>query len=196
MHEYSIDVERNKIIFGLAAISIIFSGLISSFINAIIVTIPLIEFTVSIAAMGVFGFLYTIFDKYIWKWKFLKTIGVVQTPNLNGTWKGEFKSSYHEFKKSCPAVLIVEQSWSKICIRGKFNYSKSSSYTASLKINDGGGTRLIYSYYNDKQPEHYEEGMSNHRGYGSIEVIDNSMSGHYFNDPTNNKNHGTLTLSR
>lgn len=195
MHEYSIDVERNKIFFGLAAISILISGGASSLLNALIVTIPFIEFTVSIAAMGLFGILYALFDKYIWKWKFLRTVGIIQTPDLNGTWKGEFKSSYYNFEESFPAMLIVEQTWSKICIRGKFNYSKSSSYTASLKINDGGGIRLIYSYYNDKEPEHYEKGMSNHRGYGSVVIFDDSMTGHYFNDPTNNKNHGTLILS-
>ncbi|GEL76666.1 Cap15 family CBASS effector [Tenuibacillus multivorans] len=196
MHEYSIDIERNKIFFGLAAISIIISGLVSSFINAIILTIPFIEFTVSIAAMGLFGILYSLFDKFIWKWKLLKKIGLVQTPNLNGTWKGEFSSSYYDFQESFPAVLIIEQTWSKVCIRGKFNYSKSSSYTASLKVNDGGGINLFYSYYNDKDPEHYKKGMSNHRGYGRLQIIDDSMTGYYFNDPTNNKNHGKLILSK
>ncbi|UOQ83978.1 Cap15 family CBASS effector [Gracilibacillus salinarum] len=196
MHEYSIDVERNTVFFGLASISIIISGLVSSLINTIIITIPFMEFTVSIAAMGLFGILYSIFDKFIWKWKLLRKIGLVQTPNLNGTWKGEFRSSYYDFKEGFPAVLFIEQTWSRICIRGKFNHSKSSSHTASLKVNDGGGIKLFYSYYNDKDPEQYKKGMSNHRGYGHLQIINGSMTGHYFNDPTNNKNHGKLTLSK
>lgn len=196
MHEYSIDVEHHKVYFGLAAISIFISGGVSFLINTLIVAIPFIEFTVSIAAIGVFGGLYAMFDNYFWKLKILKSIGIIHTPNLNGTWKGEFKSSYHNFQESFPATIIVEQTWSKICIRGKFNYSKSSSYTTSLKINRGGGIKMMYSYYNDKYPQHYKQGMSNHRGYGSLEINNDSMTGHYFNDPTNNANHGTLTLSK
>lgn len=195
MHEYSIDVERKKIYFGLAAISIVISGIVSVLINIIITTIPMIEFTVSIAAMSLFGIFSSIFDKRIWKTKSLKKFGVVETPDLNGTWKGEFRSSYHGFEKSFPATLIVEQTWSKICVMGKFNYSESSSYTASLKVHDGGGIKLFYSYYNDKDPEHYKEGMSNHRGYAQLQIIGKSMTGYYFNDPTNNKNHGKLTLT-
>lgn len=195
MHEYSIDVERNKILFGLATISIIISGIVSSLLNALIISIPFIEFTVSIAAMGLFSILYSLFDKFIWKWKWIKKIGLDQTPNLNGTWEGEFKSSYHNFEESFPAVLIIEQTWTKICIRGKFNDSSSSSYTASLKVNDGGGIKLFYSYINDKNPEHFKKGTSNHRGYGRLEIINASMTGSYFNDPTNNNNHGKLNLN-
>src|SRR5699024_9862572 len=137
MHEYSIDVERNKVFFYIAAISIIISGSVSYVINLVILTIPYIEFTISIASMAVFGTLYSVFDKVIWKLEFLKKIGIVQTPNLNGTWEGEFSSSYYNFEKSFPAKFVIEQTWSKICIMGEFNYSTSSSYTASLKVNEG-----------------------------------------------------------
>ncbi|MBX0359164.1 hypothetical protein [Halobacillus sp. Nhm2S1] len=196
MHEYSIDVDRNKILFVLAALSILISGLATSFLNNVIDSIPFIGFSVSIASMGIFGLLYSLFNKFIWKTKLLHQLGIVQTPNLNGTWRGEFQSSYYDFEESLPAVLIIEQTWSKICIRGKFNHSKSSSYTTSIKVNDGGGTKLFYSYFNDKDPEHYKKGMSNHRGYGRLEITNDKLDGRYFNDPTNNKNHGALQLTK
>ena len=68
---------------------------------------------------------------------------------MNGKWKGNFQSSYHDFKENLPVILIIEQSWSKICIKGKFNHSKSSSDT-SIKVNLGKEIMLHYSYYNDK----------------------------------------------
>ena len=194
MHEYSIDVEHNKIFFYLSALSIILSGIITTLLNLLIGEIPFIEFTVSITAIGIFGVLYSLFNKFIWKWRLLKKIGIVQIPDLNGKWKGEFCSSYHNFEESFPVVLIIEQTWSKICIKGKFNHSKSSSNTASLKINDGGGIKLLYSYYNDKDPQYYKISTSNHRGYTSLEINEDSMEGNYFNDPTNNENHGKLIL--
>ncbi|MDN6842637.1 MAG: hypothetical protein L0L94_09925, partial [Staphylococcus equorum] len=154
--------------------------------------IPYVEFTVSFTAIGIFGILYALFNNYIWKWNFLK--GIVKIPNLNGVWKGEFQSSYHNFNKSLPVVLIIEQTWSKICITGEFNHSKSSSNTASLKINDGGGVKLLYSYYNDKIPQYHEMGTSNHKGYANLEIKRDSMEGNYFNDPTNNENFGKMKL--
>lgn len=194
MHEYSIDVDHKRVYFFLAVASIIGSTIVTLILNYLIDIIPFIELTVSIASLGVFGILYTLFDKYIWKWKLLKKIGIVQTPNLNGTWKGEIHSSYFDFKESQPATLVIEQTWSKICIKGRFNQSKSSSDTTSLKVNDGGGIKLLYSYYNDKDPQYYEISTSNHRGYTSLEIKENSMEGNYFNDPTNNQNHGKLKL--
>lgn len=195
MHEYSIDLKRHKILFILAAISILITSIINATINYLTLNIPFIEFTISIGAIGVYGILYYLFDNYFWKWKWLQKYKIIKTPNLNGTWNGEFSSSYHEFRKAFGAELIIKQTWTKIYIKGTFKDSTSSSSTASLKVNDGVGIKLLYSYINDKNPENYEKSMSNHRGYGNLEIIDNSMSGNYFNDPTNNANHGKLTLT-
>lgn len=194
MHEYSIDAEHSKILFYMSALSIMLSGIITTFLNLIIEIIPFIEFTISFAAIGIFGFLYALFNKYIWKWKFLRKIGIVQMPNLNGKWVGKYQSSYYNFDKDMPAVFVIEQTWSKICIRGEFNHSKSVSNTASLKVNEGSGIKLLFSYYNDKDPKYYKVGTSNHRGYARLEINKDSMEGNYFNDPTNNKNHGKVTL--
>ncbi|MEK5364086.1 hypothetical protein MHB45_27230 [Peribacillus sp. FSL K6-5616] len=198
MHEYSIDVNHNKIIYYLAALSIGISTLITKVLNYFFLTIPFIEFTVSLTAISVFGLLYTLFDKFIWKWKWLNKIGVVQTPDLNGTWKGTFVSSFHDWKEKFPATLIIEQTWSEICISGKFNDSTSSSYTASIKVRNGGGVKVFYSYRNDKKPERSESVFSDHKGYGSLELNKEEfiLEGQYFNNPSNNKNHGKLNLQR
>lgn len=196
LHEYSIDVDKNKVYFILAVISIFGSMIIAFLLNCLINVMPFIELTVSIAAFSVFGILYKLFNKYIWKWKWVKKFGIENTPNLNGTWEGELQSSYFDFKISQPATLVIEQTWTQICIKGEFNKSSSSSDTASLKINSGGGIKLLYSYYNDKAPEFYQEGTSNHRGYANLEIIENVAKGNYFNDPTNNSNHGKLKLEK
>jgi hypothetical protein len=198
MHEYSIDVDHNRIIYGLAALSIVISTLLTKCINHFLLNIPYIELTVSIAAISIFGLLYKLFDVYIWKWKWLNTLGIVHTPDLNGTWEGTFKSSRHEWKKTLPAQFTIVQTWTQICINGKFNHSTSSSYTTSIKVKNGGGIKVFYSYRNEKKPEQAEAPFSDHKGYGSLE-LDKSMiklEGQYFNNPSNNKNHGTLKLKR
>lgn len=196
VHEYSIDVDNKKIYFFLALFSFIVSMLIATILNYLISITHFIEISVSISSLSLFGIFYTLFDKYVWKWKLLTKIGIVKTPNLNGEWKGELYSSYFNFAKKQDASLIIEQNWSKIYIKGNFNQSSSSSNTTSLKVNSGGSIKLLYSYYNDKHPEYYQQDNSNHRGYANLEISDNIIKGNYFNDPTNNKNHGKLHLKK
>ncbi|HHW6793262.1 TPA: hypothetical protein ACU2YK_002666 [Staphylococcus aureus] len=196
MHEYSIDVENNKIIFFLSIVSIFISSGLTTIINLIILKIPYIEIVISVTAISIFGILYSLFDKFIWKWKILNKLGIIKIPNLNGRWEGQFQSSYYDFKENLPVSLIIEQSWSKICIKGKFNHSKSSSNTASIKVNLGKEIKLLYSYYNDKKPEYYNLGTSNHRGYANLEIYENAMEGNYFNDPINNDNWGKMKLEK
>lgn len=198
MHEYSIDIERSKLIFYIAVVSIGISGLTTTVFNKFILTVPFIEFTISVTAMSVFGIVFKLFDKYFWKWEWLRGVGLVQTPNLNGTWKGYFSSSFHEFEKEFPAELVIEQTWTEICIQGKFRHSKSSSYTTSIKVRDGFNTKLFYSYQNEKNPEQFKEPFSDHKGYGSLEINykEQIIDGYYFNNPSNNSNHGILHLIR
>lgn len=196
LHEYSIDVDKKRVYFSLAGISILGSMLFTFLLNCFINVIPFIEFTVSLTAFTLFGILHNSYNKRMWKWRWLNKIGIENTPNLNGIWEGELHSSYYSFKKAQPATLIIEQSWTQICIKGEFNKSSSSSDTASLKINSGGGVKLLYSYYNDKAPEFYKEGTKNHRGYANLEITEDVMKGNYFNDPTNNPNHGKLKLDK
>lgn len=196
MHEYSIDVKNNKVIFYLSVISLFISSVLTTSINLLIVKIPYIEGAISITAISIFGVLYSLFDKFIWKWEILNKLGITKIPNLNGKWEGQFQSSYHEFKKDLPVTLVIEQSWSRICIKGKFNHSNSSSNTASIKANLGKEVKLLYSYYNDKKTEYHKMGTSNHRGYANLKINGKSMEGNYFNDPANNKNWGKMKLEK
>jgi len=198
MHEYSIDVNHNRIIFYLAVISIGLSAIITKLLNSLITSIPFFELTVSFTAISVFGLLYTLFNNFFWKFKWLRKLGIVKTPDLNGIWEGYFKSSFHDWEKSYPATLDIKQNWSEICISGKFNDSSSNSYLSSIKVRNGGGIKLFYSYQNDKRPEKANAPFSDHKGYSSLELNNEEtiLQGQYFNNPSNNKNHGILYLKR
>lgn len=196
MHEYSIDADHSKIIFYLALISIAVSTFASKGINTLNSTWPSFELTVSITAISIFGILYGLFNKFFWKLKFLNKLGIVYIPNLNGTWEGTFSSSYYDWEEEFPATLIIEQTWSKICITGKFNNSASSSYTTSIKVNGGEGIKIYYSYQNEKKTEKADEPYSDHKGYGTLLLKNNVIEGLYFNNPSNNRNYGKLNLSR
>ena len=195
MHEYSVDIKNHKIIFYLSITSF-FSSFLSYLVNLIITKSPWNVISVSFTAMGVFGCLYALFDKYIWKWKILKKLGIIKNPNLNSVWEGIFLSSYHGFNRELPISLTIVQTWSKISIQGTFDHSDSFSNTASIKVNLGNEIRLFYSYYNDKKPEYYNLGTSIHRGYANLKIKGDLMEGKYFNDPTNNQNWGKMKLKK
>jgi hypothetical protein len=198
MHEYSIDIDRSRVYYWLVFLSIILSTVISKLLSSIIKLIPHIglELTVSIAAFSVFGFFYKLFDKLLWKFNWIQKLGIEQTPNLSGIWKGTLRSSYHNWEKELPAVLEIEQTWNKICIIGKFNDSSSFSYTTSIKVNNGGGVKILYSYKNDIKTEWADSPFSDHKGYASLSLSrdGNTLQGEYFNNPSNNRNHGNLLL--
>ncbi|MBV5222523.1 Cap15 family CBASS effector [Staphylococcus hominis] len=196
MHEYSVDIKDHKIIYYLSIASFFLSSFLSYFLNLLITKSPWNVISVSLTAMGVFTCLYALFDKHIWKWKILKKLGIIKNPNLNGVWEGVFLSSYHEFNSELPISLTIVQTWSKISIRGTFNHSDSFSNTASIKVNLGNEISLFYSYYNDKKPEYYNLGTSNHRGYANLKIKGDLMEGKYFNDPTNNQNWGKMKLKK
>ena len=118
-------------------------------INLWIEKIPYIEITISITTISIFGILYSLFDKFIWKWKILHKLGIIKIPNLNGKWKGNFQSSYHDFKENLPVILIIEQSWSKFVLKESL-IILNHQVIASIKVNLGKEIMLHYSYYNDK----------------------------------------------
>ncbi|WP_298825346.1 hypothetical protein [uncultured Planococcus sp.] len=198
MHEYSIDVDQKNIIFYIAAFSIALSSLLTALIGYLTESFPIVSFWGPVTAISIFGLLYTVFDKKMWRWKALKKIGLVKVPDLDGEWEGTFNSSFHEFNESFPAQFKIEQTWTRICIMGRFNDSKSSSYTSAIKVNAGGGIQVFYSYQNEKNAEKADEPFSDHKGYGSLLLNkeENKIEGTYFNNPSNNRNHGRLKLQR
>lgn len=198
MHEYSIDVDQKNIVFYIALLSITLSSLLTALIGYLSESFPIVSVVGPLTAVSIFALLYTLFDKKIWRWKVLKKIGLVKVPDLDGEWEGTFNSSFHNFNKSYPAQFKIEQTWTKICIMGKFNDSKSSSYTSAIKVNAGGGVKVFYSYQNEKNAEKADELFSDHKGYGSLLLNneENKIEGTYFNNPSNNRNHGMLQLQR
>lgn len=198
MHEYSIDVDQKDIVFYIAALSVTLASFSTALIGYLSENFSFVSFMGPLTAISIFGLIYTLFDKKIWRWKLLKRIGLVKVPDLEGEWEGIFNSSFHEFNESLPAQFKIEQTWTKICIMGKFNDSKSSSYTAAIKVNAGGGVKVLYSYQNEKNTEKADEPFSDHKGYGALLLNreENKIEGSYFNNPSNNRNHGILKLQR
>ena len=100
------------------------------------------------SVLSIMAFLYLLFDKYFWKWKFFKTIVLIETPDLNSRWKGFIVSSFHEQQQETPAVLEVYQTSSRIFISMYLQHSESKSLVAGFVKKEDEQIELHYEYEN------------------------------------------------
>lgn len=191
MHQYSVDYDRKLIYFVLVISSVFLTSCINYLFN-------ITNLLISVAGFTIFGLLFLLFDKFLWKWSFLYKVGLIKTPNLNGIWEGTFSSSYHDFNQQMPARIEIKQTWTHICIFGKFNQSKSYSNSANLEINTGARIVLRYVYLNKNRLDKSEGTMGNHSGIATLEfqLKDGLSEGKYYNEPPQNVNYGELQLKK
>jgi len=150
-----------------------------------------------LSSFAVFGFLYVVFDKYLWKVRLIRQWLLV--PDLNGKWNCQGETLVKNGETvSWPwtADIIITQSWSAISIVLKRADSSSSrSIAASLYRVHGEGYRLIYHY--DNTPEVGQPQLKRHSGQCDLMFNDDvsQASGRYFTD-RDRMTIGTMKLTR
>lgn len=89
-----------------------------------------------------------VFDRWAWRWPFVG--GLVKRPNLYGTWKCELRSSYEgRAGETIESYLVIDQTYSRICVRMLFDRSQSISMSGDL-VNEGGRCVLYYVFRSEK----------------------------------------------
>lgn len=135
------------------------------------------------SVLAVFGVLYLIFDKWLWKREWIRRMLLV--PNLNGAWSC---SGHTKTREGLPvdtpwdAEILIVQSWSRISVCLKTKTSASHSIAASLYLEPGRGYRLIYHY--DNKPRVGASELRRHNGLADLMFDDSGASaeGQYFTD--------------
>jgi len=178
MHSYSIDTEERKnILLILAIVSIIFSWGFYKILGNYQISLP--WWVESPSVLFFYGLFFVIFDK--WFWQYLKKINFVKTPNLNGKWNGNLKSSFDNHTSEINATLKIFQTWTKIKILLITDQSTSQSETASIVIDAPEGNYLSYQYINEPKSNAVNT-MSIHRG--TVRLIfdkkENTLNGEYY----------------
>lgn len=178
MHPYSIDAEERKnILLFLAIVSIVLSWSFYKILNNYRITLP--WWVESPSVLFFYGLLFVVFDR--WAWKIFRKIGLVKTPNLNGEWKGNFKSSFDEHSSEIKATLKIFQTWTRIKILLTTEQSSSQSETTSIIINAPEGKYLSYQYISEPRSNAVKT-MSIHRGTTRLlfNEKENTFAGEYY----------------
>lgn len=198
MHDYSIDRHpKGKIVFGLAFLAILITPKLNSFVQDIGLSTGL--YSISATTLSVFllfSFLYWIFNKYLWRVKFLRKVLLV--PDINGKWLIEGQTILKkgdQAVKDWSGTVTITQSWSKILIHLQTSQSLSKSVSASIYHDEGIGYRVLYQYEN--VPDANELELAKHSG--SVEMNFDlkclTAQGHYFTDQHRNTV-GTIKLRK
>lgn len=225
MHRYSLNNNyREKTLSIIFIISLVLNkflygfvdGIITSFSSSNSVISNIIEFFDSVGIgvnlftlSSVFGLLYCIYDKWLWKNKWITKLHNV--PNLNGCWDGGLVSSHLDEngnQTKMYAYFEIKQTWSKITIKSDFskteketnkrqltNQNSSSSYsdTATFDVDNSAGPKLIFTYRNEANEPNLQ--IRNHSGCNTLVYKDNTLSGKYFTD-RGDGTHGTIFLMK
>ena len=142
----------------------------------------------------VFGLLFWLFNKWLWKW--WSWFGLINFPNLNGKWEGILKSSYDNFKNKLSATLIIKQTATNIKIQGEFNQSESSSSSAHFDWNEFDNRIVLYYFYQNK-PNNNQEKLHQHDG--AMKLVYNKdkkkLLGNYLNGKDRNT-YGEIELEK
>jgi hypothetical protein len=155
MHPYATDSkERVRVIAMLVVLSMLVSQVIAPLVHFPDWTIWFFD----LSAVGWFFVFFWITDRFLWKAPILHGPWLFEVPNLNGTWCGELRSSHDKFTEPMLCELIIEQTWTEMCVKFKAERQGSSSSTSvskvsSLLLDQDGETVLRYEYHNTPDSE-------------------------------------------
>jgi len=195
-HPYSTNSEERKMVpLYLGALSILLSWALTVFFEAIQWTPPLYVDVASV--MLLYGLVYELFDRVAWKWKWLRRLGVVSSPTLEGTWRGSVWSDYEGENTTFDELsveVIIKQDWTHIEIRLRGPSSHSRSLSASMVVTED-DCILIYEYLNEPNHDAVNT-MQMHRGTARLELTGgDELQGDYYSG-RGRQNTGGMKLRR
>ena len=194
MHAFATNQPRTN---GYAAIAV--AAVILSILASWIVHTAGWEATWLVSAptvAGSFGLLLRLFDRYGWRWPLLRSLGVADTPDIEGTYGGELVSTYDG--TTIPVRVEIDQTWTAVAVRFEVlgvTTSTSQSLTAALDQAGRTAVRLVYTYRNAITPGVADEDMNDHDGTAELRIDTSTgqVHGRYYNF---RGRQGTLTLTR
>jgi len=182
MHGYSTDSNERRVVpFLLAALAIALAWMTSRLLAATHFSVP--WWVGAPSSMGFYGALYTLFDKHVWRNRFIRKLGLVRVPNLTGRWRGYLTSSFDAHVKQREVKIQIFQTWTQISIILSTATSLSRSCVGAIQVADPDYITLIYQYENQPQASALKM-MHMHYGTAMLRISNGSfLIGDYYAGP-------------
>lgn len=194
MHPYSTDSnEREQIISGLAVISVGLAWVLFQCLTAVHFLTP--WWLDAPSTMGIFGIFYTAFDKVLWRQGWVRRIGLVKVPDLEGRWQGHVRSSFDQNSREHEVSVRIKQSWTRISLVLESTRSASQTLVGSLQVDTPEGPVLSYQYRNEPKPDALGT-MQIHYGTARLVLRDAAvLDGDYYSG-RGRQNYGSIHLEK
>lgn len=212
MHTYSTDNDlRPKIYGGLALLAYGITILVDVITNELSTVLPFAAGLVISWGLA-FTAVWKIHDRWFWKTRIAKALGITRVPNLNGKWEGWIITSYEgeipedalypdddpsEDGQKLKAWLDIDQTWRKINVHFETTQTPSDSNGATMLTDEGKWPSISYQYENEGSP--LVEGLDMHFGTASLEYRDEgdteTLEGLYYTGP-GRENNGLMYFER
>jgi hypothetical protein len=163
-YPYAIDSkERDYLAFAFAAFAIMAGYISNALLSLLHVDSLLPLWLLSVPSpLGFYWIFFKLFDRFLWRCRVWKKLGLIRTPDLNGHYEGSFKSSYDNFVADRFCKLEIEQTWTRISVRATFDRSSSTNLVSGMSV-VGPVSRLSYQYQNEPSV-HASSSMHPHVG--------------------------------
>lgn len=154
--------------------------------------------------------LYKLFSGVVWDHPVLRKFGIVEVPNLQGTWEGHLWTSYDVEDESKIAdiddpeddltametEISIRQTWDKLVVELDGPDSDSTSDGATIHVNDGSEPALSYTYENDPDYDAHDN-LEFHYGTTTVTYDEDEdvLEGYYYTGKRR-ANYGKLRLER
>ncbi len=149
------------------------------------------------AVWGFYSILWWLFDRWLWRCRLPRAIGVVRVPDLSRRWHGRGVSSYTDRageRREFEVEVTITQRWTKCRVHLETRDSQSDSIIGAILAGDGERSTLSYEYRNEPRA-HAGESMHGHRGMARLEVTDAThLEGEYYTG-RDRREYGTLSLT-
>lgn len=147
--------------------------------------------------LGFYGLIYWLYDKYLWKARWIQRIDWIKTPNISGSWNAEIKTSHDGFSNSVLAKVVIRQTAFRISISAETVTSRSYSVQAALlKTDKVSEYELTYNYINHPKADSVNT-LNIHLGTAHLHIGDNlhRMDGDYYTN-RDRKSFGRMIFTR
>lgn len=140
MHPYSWNSPTNRFVrIGLAAPAILSTWPILS----LPIAIP--TWVVAPLSLAFYLAYHELFDRWLWRMSFFRSLRIVDVPDLNGVWEAGIKSSYSHLKEEHRIFVRIRQTWRRISITAETSDAISTSVAAAIRMTDK-TVELIYTF--------------------------------------------------
>jgi len=149
--------------------------------------------------MALYGLFYLLFDKVIWKWRWIHRLGITKIPDLSGEWHGNAHPAQTNGVSAglvapTEIVVTIRQTWTGLLIVVRTELSSSRNLSGNFIVSDE--CSLSYEYLNEPNAS-APATMHVHRGMARLEVKESEtvLEGEYYSG-RDRQNIGAIRLVR